>query len=150
MRGEKRKRRKWARGRRHVAAHWRVWVRVRYISPLTSHLSLLTSHFSPLTSHLSLLTPRTDWNGSSGRWNKKQLLSRLMLSICRVKLIRDFLAFFKPTDADASVLLIAYGIHTIDLDQLQSCRSAEQTEGDRTSDRLPHRQQIAEPPSLFP
>jgi hypothetical protein len=67
-----------------------------------------------------------------------------------VKLIRDLLAFFKPTDADASVLLTAYGIHTIDADQLQHCPSAEQTETDRTSDTLTHRQPIAEPPIPFP
>ena len=73
-----------------------------------------------------------------------------MLSICKVKLIRDFLAFFKPTDADASVLFTAYGVHTIDVEQLQSSRSAEQTETDRASDTLTHRQSIAEPPIPFP
>jgi hypothetical protein len=73
-----------------------------------------------------------------------------MLSLCKVKLIRDFLAFFKPTDADASVLLTAYGTHVIDVDQLQSCRSAEQTETDRTSDTSTHRQSIAEPPIPVP
>ena len=73
-----------------------------------------------------------------------------MLFLCKVKLIRDFLAFLKPTDADASVLLTAYGAHTIGVDQLQSCRSAEQTETDRTSDTSTHRQSIAEPPIPVP
>lgn len=73
-----------------------------------------------------------------------------MLSLCKVKLIRDFLAFFKPTDTDASVLLTAYGIHTIGLDQLQSCRSAEQTETARTSGIPTHRQSIADPPIPVP
>ena len=67
-----------------------------------------------------------------------------------MKLIRDFLAFFKPTDADSSVLLTAYGIHTIDAEPLKSSRSAEQTETDRASDTLTHRQPIAEPPIPFP
>jgi hypothetical protein len=73
-----------------------------------------------------------------------------MLSLCKVKLIRDFLAFFKPTDADASVLLTAYGIQTIDVERLESSRSADQTETDRASDRLTHRQPIAEPPLPVP
>lgn len=67
-----------------------------------------------------------------------------------MKLIRDFLAFFKPTDADSSVLLTAYGIHTIDAEPLKSSRSAEQTETDRASDTLIRRQPIAEPPIPVP
>jgi hypothetical protein len=87
---------------------------------------------------------------SSGRWNKEQPVCRLMLFVWRVKLIRDFLAFFKPTDADASVLLAAYGVHAIDVDQLKNSRLTEQTETDRTSDTLTDRQPIAEPSIPFP
>jgi hypothetical protein len=67
-----------------------------------------------------------------------------------VKLIRDFLAFFKPTDADASIWLAAYGVHPIDVDQLKNSRLTEQTETDRISDASTHPRPIAEPPIPFP
>jgi hypothetical protein len=73
-----------------------------------------------------------------------------MLSILRVKLIRDFLAFFKPTDADASIWLAAYGVHPINVDQLKNSRLTEQTETDRISDTSTHPRPIAEPPIPFP
>ena len=56
--------------------------------------------------------------------NSKDAREKLLASVR--KLVRNFLASFRGTEADACALLSAYGFYAFELDRLHDVRSIEQ------------------------
>jgi hypothetical protein len=62
-------------------------------------------------------------------------------------IVQKFLAFFRFTEADASVLLSAYGFYVVESDRLQNNHLNEPKEGSEGMGELSHCQRAAEPPA---
>jgi hypothetical protein len=73
--------------------------------------------------------------------------SFLLISVRRI--VQDFLALFRFTEADACALLSAYGLHALEVDRIQNSRN-EEKETSGSSGTLSHRQRIGEHPGPFP
>jgi hypothetical protein len=65
-------------------------------------------------------------------------------------IVKNFLAFFRFTEADACTLLSAYGLDILDVDRLQNNRSDEKKETGGSSRKVSHGKQLGEPPWPIP
>jgi|ERR1700756_4339444 hypothetical protein len=74
--------------------------------------------------------------------------SFLLVSVRRI--VRDFLAFFRFTEADACALLSAYGRYALEVDRLQKSRPIVQKETSGSFGKTGHRKRIGEPPGPIP
>ena len=61
-------------------------------------------------------------------------------------IVQKFLAFFRFTEADASVLLSAYGLYELELDRRQNNHPNEPKEASGGMGALSHCKRAAEPP----
>ena len=52
------------------------------------------------------------------------------------RILQGFLEIFRLTEADASVLLSAYGLHALEIDRLQQNRLNEQKATSRSSEKI--------------
>jgi len=75
-------------------------------------------------------------------------MKTLLISIRRI--VQDFLAFFRFTEADACTILSAYGLHANEVDGLQNNRPNEQEETGGSLRTVSHRKRIGEPPGPIP
>src|SRR6516164_6313897 len=66
---------------------------------------------------------------------KTMRLLNSRLSIFVRGIVQNLLAFFRFTEADALVLLSAYGLHALELDRLQNSRTDEPPETNPNSAR---------------
>ena len=64
--------------------------------------------------------------------------------------VKNLLAFFRFTEADARTLLSAYGLDIPDVDRLQNNRSDEKKETGGSLRTVSHRKQLGEPPRPIP
>ena len=74
--------------------------------------------------------------------------SRLLISVGSI--VQKFLAFFRLTEADASVLLSAYGLHVLALDRLQNDHRNEPKKASGGMGELSHGKRSVEPPMPIP
>jgi hypothetical protein len=74
--------------------------------------------------------------------------SCLLLSVRSI--FQKFLAFFRFTEADASVLLSAYGLHELELDRRKNNHPNEPKESSGGMEALSHCKRAAEPPAPIP
>jgi hypothetical protein len=65
-------------------------------------------------------------------------------------IVKNFLAFFRFTEADARTLLSAYGLDALDVDRLQNNRSDEQRETGGSLRKVSHHMRLGEPPLPIP
>ena len=72
------------------------------------------------------------------------------LSIFVRGIVQNLLAFFRFTEADALVLLSAYGLHALELDRLQNSRTDEPQEANGNVRKLSQSERAGEPPAPIP
>jgi hypothetical protein len=72
------------------------------------------------------------------------------LSIFVRGIVQNLLAFFRFTEADALVLLSAYGLHALELDRLQNSRTDEPPEANGNVRKLRQGERVGEPPAPIP
>ena len=72
------------------------------------------------------------------------------LSIFVRGIVQNLLAFFRFTEADALVLLSAYGLHALELDRLQNSRTDEPPEANGNVRKLSQSERAGEPPAPIP
>jgi len=77
-----------------------------------------------------------------------RLLNCLLLSVRTI--FQKFLAFFRFTEADVSVLLSAYGLHELELNRRQNNHPNEPKESNGGLGTLSHCKRAAEPPAPIP
>jgi hypothetical protein len=68
--------------------------------------------------------------------NSKDTREKLLASVRNM--VRNVLAFFRGTEADACALLSAYGLYALELDRLQDKRSIEERASSAKSVGLTH------------
>jgi hypothetical protein len=78
-----------------------------------------------------------------------RLLNSVFLISVR-SIVRNFLLFFRFTEADACALLSAYGIHALEVDRLQNNRPDEQKETNGSLEKVSHRKLTGQPPGPIP
>lgn len=87
-------------------------------------------------------------------WNKVAMKTTGLLNsfflISVRSIVQDFLRFFRFTEADASALLSAYGLHALEVDRLQNNRPNEQKETSGSLEKVSHRKRIDQPPGPIP
>jgi hypothetical protein len=74
--------------------------------------------------------------------------SFLLISVRRI--VQDFLAFFRFTEADASALLSAYGRYPLEADRLQNNHPIVQKKTSGSLGETSHRKRIGEPSGPMP
>jgi len=72
------------------------------------------------------------------------------LSLFVRSIVQNLLAFFRFTEADALVLLSAYGVHALDLDRLQDGHPNEPQKASGNVGILCQRDRTGEPPAPIP
>ncbi|MBV8414348.1 MAG: hypothetical protein JO251_03970 [Verrucomicrobia bacterium] len=75
-----------------------------------------------------------------------RLFNSCLLPFIR-SIVQKFVAFFRFTEADASVLLSAYGLHGLELDRRQNNYPNEPKEASGGMEALSHCKRAAEPPA---
>ncbi|MBV8414229.1 MAG: hypothetical protein JO251_03360 [Verrucomicrobia bacterium] len=65
-------------------------------------------------------------------------------------IVQKFLAFFRFTEADAAVLLSAYGLHGLELDRQRNNHPNEPKEASGGMEALSHCKRATEPPAPIP
>jgi hypothetical protein len=73
-----------------------------------------------------------------------------LLSISVRSIVRDFLAFFRFTEADACTILSAYGLHAFEVDRLKNERLIEQEKTDGIGDGTPSKADRRASPGAMP
>jgi hypothetical protein len=76
---------------------------------------------------------------------KTTVLPNSFLLISFRRMVQDFLAFFRFTEADASALLSAYGRYALEADRLQNNRPIAQKKTSGSLGETSHRKRIGEP-----